>query len=58
MSDDSSAAWSCFRKKAYPDEKLARRVASQIRSAHGANVIAYGCPHCGRFHVGHAPRAQ
>ncbi len=54
---ESSAAWSCFRKKAYPDERMARQVAARVRERHDENVVAYACPHCGRYHVGHAPRS-
>ena len=46
---------SCTRKKAYPDEKFAKRVARQMRDERGANVRAYGCRHCGAFHIGRSP---
>ncbi len=46
---------SCTRKKAYPDEKFAKRVARNMREERGADVVAYGCRHCGRYHIGRAP---
>lgn len=53
-SDTPNAAdeWVCNRKKAYPDEKFAKRVARRIRQERGANVVAYGCGRCGAWHIG------
>lgn len=50
--DGASAQWSCFRKKAYPTESIARAVARGVRERSGAFVVAYACLHCGRWHVG------
>lgn len=52
---NADTAWVCARKKAYPDEKLARRVAARMREEKGADVVAYMCTRCGRFHIGRAP---
>lgn len=49
---DAAPERSCYRKKAYPDEKTARRVAAKMREERGANVDYYGCTNCGRFHIG------
>lgn len=51
---NSSTEWTCSRKKAYPDEKFARRVAGRMREE-GKNVVHYACTRCGRFHIGRAP---
>jgi methenyltetrahydromethanopterin cyclohydrolase len=53
--EDADIAWVCARKKAYPDEKFAKRVASRMREDKGADVVAYACTRCGRFHIGRAP---
>lgn len=53
--DNADVRQACTRKKAYPDEKFAKRVARNMRDERGADVVAYGCPHCGRYHVGRAP---
>jgi hypothetical protein len=53
--DDADVAWSCARKKSYPDEKFAKRVAARMREERGADVRPYGCRHCGRYHIGRAP---
>jgi hypothetical protein len=44
--------WSCFRKKAYPTEAIAKKVANKIKHEHDAEVRAYQCDHCGLFHIG------
>ena len=46
------ARWTCNRKKAYPDEKTAAKVASRINREKGTNLVPYGCGHCGRWHIG------
>ena len=49
---------SCTRKKAYSCEENATRVANRINwdnRAQGLKLIAYGCTHCGRFHIGRSP---
>jgi hypothetical protein len=54
---DADPQRACTRKKAYPDEKLAKRVARSINERDTtANVRAYGCTLCGSFHIGSAPR--
>jgi hypothetical protein len=55
---DASTKWACARKKAYPDEKTAARVAGRMRAERGADVVAYGCTRCGRWHIGRAPGAS
>ena len=45
--------WACSRKKAYPDEKMARRIAARMRDE-GKNVVHYACTRCGRYHIGRA----
>lgn len=51
---NASTEWTCARKKAYPEEKMARRVAARMRDE-GKNVVHYACTRCGRFHIGRAP---
>ena len=53
---NAATEWTCTRKKAYPDEKLARRVAARMRDE-GKNVVHYACTRCGRYHIGRAPGA-
>jgi len=53
MSLEPAASWSCHRKKAYPDEKIAAKVARKINDGDvAADVVAYACYNCGRYHVG------
>lgn len=47
--------WSCTRKKAYPDEATATKVANRMNFEKKAGVQAYGCSHCGRYHIGRKP---
>jgi hypothetical protein len=54
---NADVRWSCTRKKAYPDEKTAKKVAGRMRDERDANVVAYACTQCGRYHVGRAPGA-
>jgi len=54
---NASTEWACNRKKAYPDEKFAKRVARQMREERGADVVAYACTRCGRYHIGRSPGA-
>lgn len=51
---NASTEWACARKKAYPDEKLAKKVAGRMRDE-GKPVVHYACTRCGRFHIGRAP---
>ena len=53
--DNAHVMQSCTRKKSYPDEKFAKRVARTMREERDADVVAYGCQHCGRYHIGRAP---
>lgn len=56
---DASTEWTCARKKAYPDEKFARRVAAQVNEREGRPaVVHYACTRCGRWHIGRAPAAK
>lgn len=62
---DSSTAWTCARKKAYPDEKRAAAVARRLTAENagpdarpgfeGHVVVHYACTRCGRYHTGRAP---
>ena len=52
--ENASTEWTCARKKAYPEERMARRVAARMRDE-GKNVVHYACTRCGRFHIGRAP---
>lgn len=57
MSDPvASPVWSCFRKKAYPDEAIAKKVARRINEERGGRVRVYACFECGQYHVGQIPR--
>ncbi len=53
--DRADPAWSCNRKKVYPDESFASRVARRMWVERDANVVAYACRHCGNWHIGRAP---
>lgn len=55
----ASTEWACARKKAYPDEKFAKRVARQVNEREGADVVVhYACTRCGRWHIGRRPAAE
>lgn len=56
-------AWVCNRKKAYPTESMAARVAAGLNSEnmdeataregfYGVVVVPYGCGRCGFWHLG------
>lgn len=52
MSDETDLYWSCVRKKAYTDEKLARRVASRAFAMRGDRLTVYPCVNgCGQWHL-------
>ncbi len=55
--DEAHPAWSCIRKKQYPTEKIAIGMAATItaQSTDGGRVQAYGCRHCGLWHIGSVP---
>jgi hypothetical protein len=54
--------WVCNRKKAYPNEDMARRVAASLNLKNatsgardgfaGVVVVPYSCGRCGRWHLG------
>lgn len=48
----ADARWACNRKKAYPDQKTAAKVARRINREKGTDLVDYGCGHCGRYHIG------
>lgn len=50
--DDVHPKWSCHRKKSYPTQASAERVALVMTSLGNSNLRAYGCRHCGLWHVG------
>jgi hypothetical protein len=49
---------SCTRKKRYPDERMARGVASRAFSARGVSLTPHGCWHCGGYHLTKSPRTR
>lgn len=51
---DAATEWACTRKKAYHDERLAKKVAARMRDE-GKNVVHYACTRCGLFHIGRRP---
>ncbi len=52
-SPNADTRWACNRKKAYPTEEVAGKVAKKINGRDPtADVVPYGCGHCGRWHVG------
>lgn len=56
----------CASKKAYPDERMARRVAARLNEQNagpngrpgfeGVVVTGYACTRCGRYHIGRVPQ--
>ena len=49
---------SCLPKKQYPTEDMATRVANRLNYDHrdeGLKLQAYGCRHCGAWHIGRTP---
>jgi hypothetical protein len=48
----------CKEKRPYRSLSEAEVFASRASARSGALIIAYECPDCGRFHIGHADRAQ
>jgi hypothetical protein len=53
--DNADPRQSCYRKKAYPTEQIGQKVVNQMKYERGADVVTYGCRHCGRWHIGRAP---
>jgi hypothetical protein len=59
---DADVRWACARKKSYPDEKSAKRVATRLTEQNhsgsgragfeGVVVVAYACTRCGSWHTG------
>lgn len=57
--DDADIVRSCTRKKGYPSEEIARLSISSIREVNpSAELRAYGCRHCGRWHIGRNPSSR
>lgn len=55
-SDGADQTRACTRKKGYPSEQVARMAIGTIRTINpDAEVRAYGCRHCGQWHVGGSP---
>lgn len=53
---DAPAERSCTRKKAYYEERLAKRVARDVNEREGRPVVVhYACTRCGCWHIGRAP---
>lgn len=53
MSNKVDPRWSCVRKKAYPSMEIAEKVARNVNARDdAADLVGYGCTHCGRYHVG------
>lgn len=44
--------WSCYRKRAFPTEALARRAATRAAVERNVSLNTYGCKHCGFWHIG------
>ena len=53
----ADARWSCTRKKAYPDMRMAARVAARSNEERGTDLVPYACTRCGRYHLGRRPAA-
>lgn len=45
----------CGSKRTY-SHKGAKRAARGVMTKGGGRVVAYRCPHCDRYHVGHPPK--
>lgn len=48
----------CYRKKRYPSWDLAEIAADKASQRTGELIIAYECPDCHKFHIGHADKSQ
>ena len=48
----------CKRKRRYFSSTQAEVFASRASARTGELILAYECPECGKFHIGHADRAQ
>lgn len=48
----------CEGKVAYASKKLAKRAISRLRNGPIGDLMAYRCPHCTAFHVGHRPQSR
>jgi len=48
----------CDQKRAYSSMKVAEVQACKATSRTRELIIAYECPDCGQFHIGHADRSQ
>ncbi len=54
---------SCFTargkpKKKYRNRWIARRTAAEITAQDGEQMVAYVCPVCQRYHIGHARNGE
>lgn len=49
--DIAAAYYECFRKRAYPTESFARKVARAAKNSRGVKLRIYFCPHCQNFHL-------
>lgn len=52
----ATARQECFRKRAYTDERIARRALRNAIERGFSDMHVYTCPHCGQYHLGHVPR--
>ena len=50
--DQGDPRVSCYPKKPYFKRKTAERIAARIFHETNKPMVAYGCIHCGMFHVG------
>ena len=48
----------CYRKRRYTSWVLAETAAEKASLKTGELIIAYECPDCHKFHIGHADKAQ
>ena len=54
----SASGRRCEGKAAYPSMRKAEFRAERVSIREGELIIAYDCPDCGRFHIGHADLSQ
>lgn len=48
----------CEGKETHASFADAKRIARDMREKYGEMLLAYACPHCGKYHVGHTPIKQ
>lgn len=56
--DEDSVHSGCTGKAAFPSGTAAQRAASNHARRKGAHLQAYRCRHCGKFHLGGAPKPR